>query len=220
MRFLRCSSCRVIVLTVLALTILLPLLCSAEARTEYVCLTADGRSMNPTIRDGDQVKVKICVDGDQIETGDIIIYCSIVTHRLDLSCMWIGHRVTKKYWKDGIWHFRTRGDNNPEPDPWSVPEHALLGIVVEINHTDSSQESVATSSSDALLPLEIPITPWNILIAFTSVVGIIILLAEDDRLDLRNNHNLHHYYTFRWMPNNGEAINLSKDPYYNIVTRH
>lgn len=114
--------------------------------TEYVSLTCGGESMYPAIRDGDQVRVKICVNGSLIEVGDIIVYCTIaaIAYVPRRSGMWIGHRVIRKYRQDGEWYFETKGDNCPEPDPWEVPEHFLLGVVVQIIH----KGSVESRSSD------------------------------------------------------------------------
>jgi signal peptidase I len=118
---------------------------SANATSiKYVYLTATGDSMFPTIAEGDVVKVKICIDGDIIKAGfqnssqpgDIIVYCAgvAITYNSRLTNMWIGHRAIKKYMKNGEWYFKTKGDNNPKTDPWEVPEHFLLGVVVQILH--------------------------------------------------------------------------------------
>lgn len=110
---------------------------AAALSGDSLYLTAKGNSMYPTIKEGDQIKVKMCTNGRLINVGDIIVYCTIAAN-LDLDYMWIGHRVIEKYQKDGHSWFRTRGDNNAEPDPWEVPEYFLLGIVVEITHTSAS----------------------------------------------------------------------------------
>jgi hypothetical protein len=57
--------------------------------------------------------------------------------------MWMCGRAIKKYWKNGEWYFKTQLDNNPEPDAWEVPEHFLLGVVVEvIRRTDSQNKPI------------------------------------------------------------------------------
>ncbi len=95
--------------------------------------------MVPALTDGDTVKVKLCVDGSSIHVGDIIVYCTIATmaYNPNPDAMWIGHRVVEKYHKNGKWYFKTKGDNVSEPDPWEVPEHFLLGVVVGVACTQS-----------------------------------------------------------------------------------
>lgn len=119
------------------------------ASIEYLSLTARGESMDPTIKEGDTLRVRLCVNGSLINVGDIIVYCTIVTPDPHPEAMWIGHRVVKKYSKEGIWYFKTKGDNNPEPDSWEVPEYFLLGIVVEIiqNEIELSERSGYSQSS-------------------------------------------------------------------------
>ncbi len=52
----------------------------AEAKsTEYLYLQVTGKSMEPTLTEGSVVKVKLRVDPESIEVGDIIVYCTIVT---------------------------------------------------------------------------------------------------------------------------------------------
>ena len=113
-----------------------------NASSEYLCLTARGNSMYPTILNGDHVEVQLKVEGGSINIGDILVYSTIATHvyAMYTRYMWIGHRVIEKYTKDGVWCFRTKGDNCAEPDSWEVPEYWLLGVVVSINHTEYSQE--------------------------------------------------------------------------------
>lgn len=128
--------------------------------TEYLYLTGGGESMFPTILEGDTVKVKLCTDGDLIKAGhlnsshpgDIIVYCvgAAIAYIPQPTSMWICHRVVYKYFKDGELCFTTQGDNNPEPDPWEVPEHYLLGVVVDIIHNGNTQQG--TSSHRSLQP--------------------------------------------------------------------
>lgn len=94
--------------------------------------------MVPALAEGDTVKVEVCVDGSLINIGDIIVYCTIATmaYNPNPNAMWIGHRVVRKYQRDGKWYFKTKGDNVPEPDPWEVPEHFLLGVVVGMTNAN------------------------------------------------------------------------------------
>lgn len=95
--------------------------------------------MAPAICDGDTVKVEICANGTRIHAapknsthpGDIIVYCAGVIVPTP-SSMWTCGRAIKKYLNNGKWCFKTQLDNSSEPDPWEVPEHALLGVVVEV----------------------------------------------------------------------------------------
>jgi signal peptidase I len=105
-----------------------------NAVPEHLYLTVRGDSMVPALTEGDTVKVKLGVDGSSIDVGDIIVYCTIATmaYNPNPDAMWIGHRVVEKYQRNGKWYFKTKGDNVPEPDPWEVPEHFLLGVVVGV----------------------------------------------------------------------------------------
>ncbi len=129
----------------------------AEAKsTEYVHLKVTGKSMEPTLTEGDLVEVKLRVDGESINVGDIIVYCTVVTGNPSPEGMWIGHRVVEKYLEDGEYVFRTKGDNVPEVDPWKVPEHFLLGVVVEV-----FQGYVQTSPSNSSNQPE-PAIPYSV----------------------------------------------------------
>jgi hypothetical protein len=119
-------------------------------KTKYIYLTSKGNYMAPTICDGDTVKVEICTNGALIHAGpknsthpgDIIVYCAGAAVP-EPKYMWMCGRAIKKYWKNGEWYFKTQLDNNPEPDAWEVPEHFLLGVVVEvIRRTDSQNKPI------------------------------------------------------------------------------
>ena len=129
----------------IALALLISQFFTATASsTEYMQLTGRGSSMYPTIKEGDRLTIQLCTDGNLINIGDIIAYSTIATGKSP-DYMWIGHRVVDKYTKDGKWYFLTQGDNNSEADPWEVPEYWLLGIVVNIEHTETS--SVPTDAA-------------------------------------------------------------------------
>ena len=115
------------------------------ATTEYVYMTATGDSMDPTINDGDNVKVQFYTNGNSIDVGDIIVYHAW-TIGVFTKYMWVGHRVIEKYRQGDIWYFRTKGDNCPEPDYWEVPEYAILGKIVNIDHTECPNVPTETSS--------------------------------------------------------------------------
>jgi len=150
--------------------------------TEYLCLTGRGNDMAPAICDGDTVRVKICTNGTLIQAGprnstrpgDIIVYCAGAAVSVP-KYMWMCGRAVKKYRKDGEWCFKTQLDSSPEPDSWEVPEHYLLGVVVEVTRAASSQDHQPTSnqSSGKLIPGSVILTPIFELIAGV-IVGAII----------------------------------------------
>lgn len=116
--------------------------------------------MHPTIKAGDNVKVQFYTNRCVIDVDDIIVYHSWTVGAY-VKHMWIGHRVIEKYREGGPWCFRTKGDNCPEPDPWKVPERAILGKIVSVEHTERSYapteispqtESSRTTRSEASLP--------------------------------------------------------------------
>jgi hypothetical protein len=129
----------------------------AEAiKTEYLYLTNRGNDMAPAICDGDTVKVKICTNGTLIQAGsknsthpgDIIVYCAGAAVAVP-KYMWMCGRAVKKYWKDGEWCFKTQLDSSPEPDAWEVPEHYLLGVVVEVTRGANPQNYQPTSNQSS-----------------------------------------------------------------------
>jgi signal peptidase I len=78
-----------------------------------------GNSMYPTFRGPDLLYVRRC-GISQLATGDVIVFhepgCNVmVTHRV------IAMRAGK---------VRTRGDNNRNPDPWTLANEGILGKVV------------------------------------------------------------------------------------------
>jgi signal peptidase len=72
-------------------------------------------SMEPGIRPGDVV-VTVPRPASELATGDVISYhIPIEDHRVET------HRVTKVvHAADGTTTFRTKGDNNPDVDPWTA----------------------------------------------------------------------------------------------------
>ena len=78
-------------------------------------------SMEDTIYVGDVVIVKKC-DGNDVNVGDIIEY--------QMDGFTIVHRIVEKYQTKGKFYFRTKGDNNAQPDTEMVSEDQLIGKVV------------------------------------------------------------------------------------------
>jgi signal peptidase I len=114
----------------------------------YVQMGGKGDSMYPTIKEGQLITVQMPVKIESIEVGDIIVYGSIavMAYVPYPETLWICHRVTEKYQKDGQWWFRTKGDNNSEIDPWEVPYYWVTGLVVDIAQPKSLPSSQAPSS--------------------------------------------------------------------------
>jgi len=108
-------------------------------------MPGSGDSMYPTICDGDNVQVQFYTNGYSIDVGDIIVYNSWMIG-MPINCMWIGHRVIGKYKEGDTWHFKTKGDNCPEADGWEVPERAVLGKIISIEHTERSYTHTKTPS--------------------------------------------------------------------------
>lgn len=88
-----------------------------------------GISMNPVLKEGDIITYEE-ISPSEVKVGDIIVYSippltqkhynfpPIVAHRV----VEIGDAAT------GL-HYRTKGDNSPAPDPWSVRPCDLIGKV-------------------------------------------------------------------------------------------
>ncbi len=93
--------------------------------SEYPLVVVEGISMEPTLQGGDLLLVKGIQNKSAIQVRDIIIFyepydkSNLVVHRV-IS-------ITRLYGQEA---FRTMGDNNPIPDPWTVHESDVLGVVV------------------------------------------------------------------------------------------
>ncbi len=81
----------------------------------------EGRSMLPTIREGDLVFI-VPVSTKEVQVGQIVVY-----HR---GGTYIIHRVIEKIVNDNLVLLKTKGDNNPVPDPVLVSDNMLNGVVV------------------------------------------------------------------------------------------
>lgn len=123
--------------------------------------------MYPTIENGDRVTVKLGVSASLISEGDIIVYGTIValSYNPNPDSMFIGHRVIEKYEDRGTLYFKTQGDNCPEPDPYTVPDYFVVGIVVNINSPstpagDTSEPSENPSPQPSTYIGGVPIWAW------------------------------------------------------------
>ena len=83
-----------------------------------------GRSMEPTLEQGDLLFVK-AVDVEEVRVGDIVVFRRPDTGEL------VVHRVYEIVrGPGGEILLRTKGDNREEPDWWLVGEDELVGKVV------------------------------------------------------------------------------------------
>lgn len=147
------------------------------ANTEYVIMSGIGESMSPTIRDGDTVKVQLYTGEDSIDVGDIIVYHAwmVGVYR----AMWIGHRVTEKIREGDTWTFKTKGDNCIELDIWKVPEDAILGEIVSVDHIERSiVPSKKTSETDMHTRTRPPMSGTFLLIGGSFCLGAILTLIN------------------------------------------
>ncbi|UCE95542.1 MAG: signal peptidase I [Candidatus Bathyarchaeota archaeon] len=100
-------------------------------RTDYPLLAVASGSMVPTLKVGDLIVVQGGIDGDDIVaeygSGDIVVFYS-PRNPSEL----IVHRAVSKSLNGEVWYFRTKGDHNPDPDSWNVPETRIVGKVVWI----------------------------------------------------------------------------------------
>ena len=91
--------------------------------------------MVPTIRPGDLVLLQK-VDPSKLRVGDIICYDAL-SQKLDSSSTPITpypimHRINQIVIENGARYFVTKGDNNPSPDDWYVPQDAVVGKAILI----------------------------------------------------------------------------------------
>jgi len=90
-------------------------------------------SMQPAINVGDTIRVKRVTNGSLIEVGDIIVF-----KKPNGNDEQIVHRVESKELHDGLWYFKTKGDNNNSEDFWAgedtwngmISEKLLVGKVI------------------------------------------------------------------------------------------
>lgn len=81
-------------------------------------------SMEPTINVGDLIYVKGIAPSD-IEVGDIITF---VPPRDSIKGTLITHRVIEIRYDTNEIYFKTKGDNNPSMDPWTVTSQDVVGV--------------------------------------------------------------------------------------------
>ena len=100
-------------------------------------------SMVPTIQVKDAVIGRRTI-GSEIDVGDIITFVSEDPMSYGVT---ITHRVVGKTQDDnGIYYFRTKGDNNNVADNWVVPEDNILGkVMFKIPKLGYVQQFLSTS---------------------------------------------------------------------------
>jgi len=83
-------------------------------------------SMAPEFNIGDFVLVKAA---SSIKVGDIIVFHVPSPYEQNTPSP-IVHRVVEIHEENGVTYYRTKGDNNPDVDPWMVPKDNVIGVVV------------------------------------------------------------------------------------------
>ena len=85
-------------------------------------------SMEPTLNIGDVVMMEK-VSGEEIfadpVNGDIIVFYP----RTQNPDYLVVHRAIEKFFEEGEWIFRTKGDANTSQDPWHISEKQVVGKV-------------------------------------------------------------------------------------------
>ncbi|GEM_PF-5858716 len=116
----------------------------------------EGESMKPTINSGDILIIltgQTAIEylhkrGKPIDVGDIVAYIP-PPEQLAISLVkektipLIYHRIIKKEvtGKPGevIIQYQFKGDANPKPDPWKLPSHSIVGLIVKVIKRDSEE---------------------------------------------------------------------------------
>jgi signal peptidase I len=78
-------------------------------------VVVDGRSMEPTYRNGDLV---VAYEQDVYEVGDVIVYDAVVEGQFNVI-----HRIVER----GEGGFVTQGDNRDEVDGWLARDDEIFG---------------------------------------------------------------------------------------------
>ncbi len=86
-----------------------------------------GGSMEPTFGDGDMILWVEIDDIAELGVGDIIIYKHPTRPYRDN----IAHRIIEVRVMDGVYGFRTQGDDLPEPDKYWVEEE-IHGLIIGV----------------------------------------------------------------------------------------
>jgi signal peptidase I len=108
---------------------------NANASPEHIQFVIASGSMRPTFEVGDVITVQTDVNASQIYAapypdGDII-----VLHPPTQPDAIFVRRVIQKSYVNGTYYFQTKGDANPGPDGWEVPEENIIGKVIAYSRT-------------------------------------------------------------------------------------
>ena len=104
---------------------------------EYPVMVVVSGSMIPTLEIGDLIIVR-GVDPREITVGTIIVFYDPTNYKqlLDINVLTatgarlIVHRVYGLEQEGDEIYFKTKGDHNPMPDPWTVPANYVVGVVI------------------------------------------------------------------------------------------
>lgn len=116
----------VVVLVLVILLILRFIVLPAVTGTDIPIAVVEGKSMFPTLREGDLVFI-VKTPPNRIHEGDIIVY--------EYHGKYIVHRVIEVIKEGDTYYYVTKGDNNPIPDPYykpGVPYGKVKGKVFSI----------------------------------------------------------------------------------------
>jgi signal peptidase I len=83
-----------------------------------------GDSMAPAIHSNDGLILT------RPEAGDLRLGQVVVFEDPEVPDQYVAHRIVGVEKREGSTYLITKGDNNPEPDPFLVPTRAVLGKVV------------------------------------------------------------------------------------------
>ena len=88
-----------------------------------------GISMTPVFKEGDLIMYEK-ISPSEVEVGDIIVYnIPLLTQKLYNYPTVVAHRVVGITDTTMGLHYRTKGDNNPVKDPWSIYPRDIIGKV-------------------------------------------------------------------------------------------
>jgi signal peptidase len=90
--------------------------------TPFMVVTSG--SMEPTLKVGDLIYVKGVAPAD-IKVGDVITFKPPANY---LQGTLITHRVIDVTYDSNEVYYRTRGDNNPSDDPWTIKSSDIIGV--------------------------------------------------------------------------------------------
>jgi signal peptidase len=140
-----------------ALGILLIVLIYFGFESPFYAITSD--SMSPTINRGDLV-IAPRVYGGEVAEGDLIVFHS----PLQTSFKYLTHRVTEvQLLSNGTAVIQTKGDANPEEDPFLLKDELIMGRVA----------AHIPAMGYALLTFSNPIT-LAVIIIFVLLAGLFI----------------------------------------------